>query len=271
MDIDDKNKCQQVFSDRSSQTGAVRDVSPSGVGLKQAGAVASSSASETRRTVLQARRTPKGRGPNKSRSSGNGEPARVGKQFKQKTIVEALTGPRGTSAQRVDSSPEEQCDLSAPASESKQEGPIRKEVLSIEVKANGTGVPTTKCGACGMWGAPCRADKDSNTFVCNKRCWRRWWLEWVGKKSGVGVKRPIESVHETKGSGASPPSPPDTMCAGCGEKQVSHPCERCWGVWYCSHECRKNHWGVHQSQYGRISPFMLGLSVARHLLIRWRA
>ena len=28
MDIDDKNKCQQVFSDRSSQTGAVRDVSP---------------------------------------------------------------------------------------------------------------------------------------------------------------------------------------------------------------------------------------------------
>jgi hypothetical protein len=43
-------------------------------------------------------------------------------------------------------------------------------------------------------------------------------------------------------------SPLQQACAGCGAEEQTHPCARCWEVWYCTDDCALVHWQQHQTQ-----------------------
>ena len=166
----------------------------------------------------------------------------------QRSIVEAFAGQRQKSPQNRNSPPMGQCDTPMRMEGDTQSGPIRKAVLGIKVKADGTCAPGIRCVACGKWNATCRAGEDPLSFVCDTKCWRRWWQQGVVRTPGGNGKRTRKPECTDQDEATPSPSPPDMACTGCGKRKGAHPCERCWGVWYCTQACQRDHWVAHQSR-----------------------
>ena len=162
--------------------------------------------------------------------------------------MEAFAGQRQKSPQNRNSPPMGQCDTPMRMEGDTQSGPIRKAVLGIKVKADGTCAPGIRCVACGKWNATCRAGEDPLSFVCNNKCWRRWWRQGVVRTPGGNGKRTRKPECTDQDEATPSPSPPDMACTGCGKRKGAHPCERCWGVWYCTQACQRDHWVAHQSR-----------------------
>jgi len=142
---------------------------------------------------------------------------------------------------------------------------IRWEVFQVGVRGQQHTQAQTKCISCGLWGARLSVDTERSFFTCNTRCMRRWQLDQIAacrrqeptqkRGCGCGEKGPEEegdppSTHCNSGL-TSVDSQLQQACAGCKAEAPTHPCARCWEVWYCSDECARAHWPQHQTQCQR--------------------
>jgi hypothetical protein len=106
-------------------------------------------------------------------------------------------------------------------------------------------------------------------FTCNTRCMRKWQLDQLAafrrqeprqeRVCGCGDSGPEEKEDPPSArtrtqcnSGLTPfGSPLQQTCAGCGAEAPTHPCARCWEVWYCTDDCARVHWQQHHTQRQR--------------------
>jgi hypothetical protein len=98
---------------------------------------------------------------------------------------------------------------------------------------------------------------------------RRWQLDHLAafrrqeprqeRVCGCGDRGPEEEEDPPSArtrthcnSGLTPfGSPLKQECAGCGAEALTHPCARCWEVWYCTDYCARVHWQQHHTQCER--------------------
>ena len=146
---------------------------------------------------------------------------------------------------------------------------IHREVFQVGVRGQQPIQAQTKCATCGLWGARLSVDTERSLFTCNTRCARRWLLNQLAafrrqeprqeRVCGCGDMGPMgkedhpSAETRTQCNGGLTPfsSPLQQVCAGCGAEGPTHPCARCWEVWYCTDDCARVHWQQHHTQCQR--------------------
>jgi hypothetical protein len=146
---------------------------------------------------------------------------------------------------------------------------FRREVFQVGVRGQQNTQAQTKCAACGLWGARLPVDNERSLFTCNTRCMRKWQLDQLAafrrqeprqeRVCGCGDRGPEEKedppatrTRTQCNSGLTPfGSPLQQTCAGCRAESPTHPCARCWEVWYCTDDCARVHWQQHHTKCQR--------------------